>query len=402
MTDSLRRSSRINGTPENDTVAARAAAAGLSGENAALAAFLMGEFNSKFDSIDKRIEGLENASKQATTEAGQALSVATGVKQNFAELHGDVEQLKQQLAEVLDAKRNNTGPQQQQTAAAAASSATRLSYADTAKLTRQLREQEDVDRTVIISCMPKEDTTLAEQQEAIEMTLSNSGEVSIVKVAPSTKRSSSSSNGSTTSNSDNNSRRAPQPRMMYRIKFSSAEARRDYYRHHTWEALQRSGVRVRLPLTRLEQQHEWSVARPIAELIRTSKLGLSAHYTGTRIRVWCRDEYSAVKQTMDTSGFTAASMPQSLEDPWLQQWINSSFGTSNSSSPSTPKARSQPDTAEPMDQSPRGSRKQAAAGTPDTTSKPLAKAARRSEGPSSGNERSRSINRFAALAGGSA
>jgi uncharacterized membrane-anchored protein len=73
---------------------------------------------------------------------------------------------------------------------------------------------------------------------------------------------------------------------VYSIKFSSAAARHDYYMHHTWEALKRSGVRVRLLLTRLKQQNKLTVARPIAELFRTSKqLGLLAHYIGIRIRV---------------------------------------------------------------------------------------------------------------------
>jgi hypothetical protein len=277
-----------------------------------------------------------------------------------------------------------------------APTATQPSYADAAKLVKQAREQEEVDRSVIVTCLHSEHTTLQEQQEVLEESINNRGEVELIPLPSNPRR----SNSSNSDNTSSGSRKAPQPRAVYKIKFSSREARRSYYKQPTWEALQRSSIRVRLPLTRMEQQHEWAVARPMAQLIRSSNLGLGAYYTGARIRVWRLDDYGAARHIMDTSRFTADSMPRSADDQWLQQWLTSRFSTTTNSNPSTPRAADQQDTADAMEQSPTGSRKQAAASTPDTVNRPPAKAPRRED--SSSGERRGGTNRFAMLAGGSA
>jgi hypothetical protein len=70
-------------------------------------------------------------------------------------------------------------------------------------------------------------------------------------------------------------------------------------------------------------------------------------------------------------------MPKSADNEWLQQWLTSRFSTTTNSNPSTPRATGQQNTADALEQSPTGSKKQPAANTPDTTSKPPPKVARR-------------------------
>jgi hypothetical protein len=312
----------------------------------------------------------------------------------------DIQTMKAQLVEVVETlkelrARPSTTPQP--------AAPSQNSYAEKVKLIKQLQEQEEADKTVIVSIMPTE-ATLEEQRGELHSAI-NSSDVIITDVTP-ISRNANDTNRSNSSTSTSNSTRPPQARQVLKVRFHSAEARRSFFRVPTLEALRRRGICSRVALSRAEQQHEDSVARPITQLIRSSSLGLKAFYTGSRIKVWLSnpDEYAAPRHFLDTSRFTPASMPKSLNDPSLQQWLSSKFGAAPSSAPtsnpSTPRTRNQNDTAQPMDQSPAHGKKQhAAASTPGSVPRP-SKHARQTG--SSGGEQPQGSNPFSVLAGGSA
>ena len=302
-------------------LAAAAAAAGADQNSpvtmATLLAFYTQHLRPDIQQFGKKVDALQTELKTVQTTLQAELET---VKRSNAALQQSEEQLKARLAAV-------ERQLQQQPANSAAPTRQATQAEQDLRVAALVREKQECERTATFVLRPNDNANENSQRQAVTAAIKEAGikegEYTLTVRAPAGRPADRPAG-------------ARGPRRIIAVRFRDQHSKWRLFSVAIREALLRQGISVEHELTRAERVHLSTVVQPLTTLLRTHSK-VACRYDGVVLRVWRRDQPNSTRHTLPTTCYAQDTVPQSLSDPRLQQWLAGKLGQlGGASQPTSP------------------------------------------------------------------
>ena len=288
--------------------------------NATLLAFYNQHLRPDIQQFGKKVDALQTELQTVQTVQTTLQAELETVKRSNAALQQSEEQLKARLAAV-------ERQLQQQPANSAAPTRQATQAEQDLRVAALVREKQECERTATFVLRPNDNANENSQRQAVTAAIKEAGikegEYTLTVRAPAGRPADRPAG-------------ARGPRRIIAVRFRDQHSKWRLFSVAIREALLRQGISVEHELTRAERVHLSTVVQPLATLLRTHSK-VACRYDGVVLRVWRRDQPNSTRHTLPTTCYAQDTVPQSLSDPRLQQWLADKLGQlGGASQPTSP------------------------------------------------------------------